>query len=535
MSSLAPVAPGPGLTSGELGNAELDHYTWRPLRVLSYYRLAVAAVLLLIFLGTYHTDRALAESPSLFLGTTLGYLIFGLLALALIWRRRPSYTPQVHLQVILDLLAFEVLIYASGSVGNGLGVLMVVALAGASLLLSTRTASFYASLAVVLLLGQQVWSHLLHGAPLVGYSQVGALGVGLLATAVAGSLLARRAQESQQLADRRRQDIDELRSLNTLIVQQLQAGVIVLDAAGGIRSINQSGWRLLGQPPQTIGLGLDRISRGLHKALNRWRSKADAEQEVSVAGHEVRVQFRPVGDGCIVFLEDLTALKGRVQQEKLASLGRLTASIAHEIRNPLSAIRHAAQLLEEVETLDEADRRLTEIVRNQSDRLNSVVNSVLQLSRRQQPDRQRLRLQPWLAWYVTELRRMDPGVGQIELAVEPPSLEIGFDPNHLQQVVGNLVSNARSHSGLAPSELVLRFQGLVDETGRPALEISDNGRGVSAEQAGQLFEPFFTTAAHGTGLGLYLCRELCELNLASLRHVATDTGACFRLSFDTAE
>ncbi|KAB7623797.1 sensor histidine kinase [Alkalilimnicola sp. S0819] len=510
-----------------------DTYSWRPLRILSYYRLAIALALLIVMLSTLGTAHGMATHPLLFGATTLIYLLLGIIALLLTIRRAPAAQLQVHAQIATDLVALVILIYATGSVGNGLGVLLVVAVAGASLLMPARSAAFYASVAIIALFLLQLWAHLRQGAPALGYTQVATLGVAMLVTALAGSLLARQGRENQALADARRVDLQELQNLNGLIVQQLQAGVVALDGQRRIRFLNQAAAQLLGCPVDTTGVELEYVSASLNHALNTWQRGRKPTSPLGARGRELHCDFRRLANGWLIFLGDSSTLKAQVQQAKLASLGRLTASIAHEIRNPLSAIRHAGQLLEEAEDLSDADRRLTEIIRKQSDRLNQVVDSVLQLSRRQRPEGQTLRLQLWLAWFATELRRSEQL--QISIHTEPKDLEIRFDPNHLQQIVGNLVGNARKHGGLDAQTLRIELTGLIDEHGLPALEVHDNGRGIRSEDAAQLFEPFFTTAAQGTGLGLYLCRELCELNHATLRHLPSERGARFRISFGTEE
>ena len=224
----------------------------------------------------------------------------------------------------------------------------------------------------------------------------------------------------------------------------------------------------------------------------------------------------------------------QTQQIKLASLGRLTASIAHEIRNPLGAIGHAAQLLEESEALTAADLRLTSIISEHTRRVNTVVENVLQLSRPGTSLPQHIRLHPWLDDFVDEFTHS--GLchrGQISYRVEPEDLEVYMDPNLLHQVVWNLCQNAASHGDVGVEPVFIRLLGGHSEASRiPYLDIIDTGPGVAAEIADQIFEPFFTTGGSGTGLGLYIAREICESNQAQLRlHPVPEGGSRFRITF----
>jgi len=303
--------------------------------------------------------------------------------------------------------------------------------------------------------------------------------------------------------------------------------------------MNSAAWDLLGRPPQTTGVPAETIEPHLTLALHQWQ-KGDRSHLEPIAlqhGHrEAMPQFQPLGpennDGTLVFLEDLVQMRARVQQEKLASLGRLTASIAHEIRNPLSAIVHAGQLLDEAEALSAGDRRLIEIINSQCGRLNGIIESILQLSRRQQAKRSRFFLDEWLDDFTAECRSQYPdGTAKINVA-HAEHAEVDFDKTHLLQIAGNLVANAVKHGRKDDTPVAIAFRtGRADDQ-RPYLDIKDNGRGIASADAAHLFEPFFTTASTGTGLGLYLCRELCESNQARMDYIDTGSGgACFRISF----
>jgi two-component system sensor histidine kinase PilS (NtrC family) len=239
----------------------------------------------------------------------------------------------------------------------------------------------------------------------------------------------------------------------------------------------------------------------------------------------------PHGD-ITLFLEDTGEIQQQAQQLKLAALGRLSASIAHEIRNPLGAISHAAQLLGESSDLDPADRRLTGIIHNHCQRMNGVIENVLEMSRRRLPSPVRLNLTEYLNDFADSYRETAGNVC-MELCVDSPDTEVRMDRRQLDQVLTNLVANAARHSCAHSGTPYVRIEGGVDpRTERPFVSVIDRGPGVSEAEAEKLFEPFYTTEASGTGLGLYISRELCEANQARLGCQAhTDGGSCFRITF----
>jgi two-component system sensor histidine kinase PilS (NtrC family) len=221
---------------------------------------------------------------------------------------------------------------------------------------------------------------------------------------------------------------------------------------------------------------------------------------------------------------------------KLASLGRLTASIAHEIRNPLGAISHASQLFRESPNLNVADKRLTEIITTNAARVNQVIENVLQLSRREPGKQVTIQLEPWLKKLIADLiRHQGFKEESIRLQIEPLTTEVFADPEQLRQLLSNLCNNAREHcdkKSLQPRIV----GGETKEYQHPILDVVDNGPGIAPEVAKQIFEPFFTTRNTGTGLGLYIAKELSETNRIRLEYIPGPTGgSCFRLHFENLQ
>ncbi len=235
----------------------------------------------------------------------------------------------------------------------------------------------------------------------------------------------------------------------------------------------------------------------------------------------------------LVFLEDTSVVAQQVQQSKLASLGRLSASIAHEIRNPVGAMSHAGQLLKESPVLGDDDRHLTDIIEKNAVRVSQIIDNVLQLSRKDTTRQERVELSPWLETFLAEFRAtLQLADERLSLEARVPGLEVQFDPSHLHQVLWNLCDNALKHgAGGGPVPVRLRV-GRIAATDRPFLEVTDRGAGIDPANAERIFEPFFTNGAGGTGLGLFIARELCQTNGALLAYEARpEGGSTFRIIF----
>ena len=257
-----------------------------------------------------------------------------------------------------------------------------------------------------------------------------------------------------------------------------------------------------------------------------------------IGDRELKPSRQLLGDyraaGVLLYLRDNQELIKEAQQIKLASLGTLTASIAHNIRNPLSAISHAGQLLAEAKGLSADDRHLLDIVRRNSGRIDEIVRSVLQLSRRNQVDPQLIELVAWLEELSDEFRESH-GLrdDHLRLELEPPPISVEVDPRHLHQMFANLCENALLHGGSPdrPAQVLVRA-GRGQGNDKAWIEVRDDGPGIDDETAREIFTPFFTTKTSGTGLGLYIARELCETNGIRLHYERIQPhGSCFRLVF----
>ena len=521
-----------------------DRHTWLPLWLLNLYRVILSGLFLSLFqLGPIPSMLG-RHDAKLFLVTSLSYFSVSILFSITIHRRQPGFETQAHVQVFTDIIALTLLMHASGGITSGLGLLLVAVIAGAGIVLTGRLAFLHAAFASVAVLGEQIYADFSSSFYTTAYTQAGILGTLFFATALLAHILARQARDSEALARQRSIDLANLEQLNDYVVRNVQSGVMVVDNNMRVRLINPSAWKLLGRPdiqPQQI---LTSHLPELGELLDIWK-KQPANTSYRLHQHdnatELLIRFEQIGEqqatGTILYIESSSEIAQRAQQMKLASLGRVTAGIAHEIRNPLGAISHAAQLLAESEHLDKGDKRMIEIIRNHSTRMNSIIESVLQLSRRDKSTPKNILLADWLHEFMDEFALIESLTEQqYSVQIDPVDTTIYFDPKHLHQLIWNLCRNAMEHGQSNSSEdFKLSLSGGFDrEQNQPFLDIQDNGPGIEGNRVDEIFEPFVTTQASGTGLGLYICRELCELNQARIEYVPVASGgSSFRIFFYT--
>lgn len=439
----------------------------------------------------------------------------------------------------LDISVAGLALLATQGMDGGVAMLLMINLASGGVLLAPRMAFVFASLAVIVGFIER-WAEIqLLGIEERSLLEVSVVGVGYLAVSGLMQLLRQEVRQRQKLVEERESDVESLSQLNDLIIRRMKSGVLVLDGQGRIQRINESAWHVLGNPSPTIK-DLAVISPELLRRLEQWRSsgKSDfapaalVERSIEVIPRFVAVP-QSAQRSVIVFLEDTTMATRQAEQLTLSSLGRLSASIAHEVRNPLAAISHAAQLLAESE-LPESDLRLLEIIRSQCLRMNAIVENILQLSRRERSKPELLQLNRWVSSFVEEFRNVQPlGGDELRAIIPEGGISVVFDSDQLQQVAWNLAKNALRHGRMpdqaARVSIVARR---LPESGQPVLEVVDRGPGIPEKLRPHVFDPFFTTNEHGTGLGLYIARQLCEANQATLELVSVaGGGACFRVAF----
>jgi two-component system sensor histidine kinase PilS (NtrC family) len=498
---------------------------WRVLITLNAFRLLISTTLLLLFAIGSDPHFFGDSKPTLFAGTVAGYLVFAILSAVSL---RQQWVPRVALavtQLLVDIVAIVILMHASGGISSGLGGLLIIFIGAASLVIPVIVSATLAAIATFFILGEQIYTQLSDLNTMANYPAAGILSGVIFALALATQPLARRIRASEALARQFGVDLKNLSELNEYIVQHLRESIVVVDTSDAIRLINSSAMQLLGVEAAPPGTPLGDVT-----ALT-----------LITKGDNVRItaHLAPLGkDGqrrgpILVFLEDVSQLNERVQQSKLASLGRLSASIAHEIRNPVGAMSHAAQLLGESSGLTDDDIRLTEIIQSHSSRVSHIIDNVLQLSRRESSRPERLALKDWLKDFASEFERtLELQEGELTVGDLPQDLEGRMDRSHLRQVLWNLCDNAVKYASETGGIMVEINGGRLTGQGRPYIDVLDCGLGVDQATADKIFEPFFTARSGGTGLGLYISRELCELNRATLLYLdRPGGGSIFRIVF----
>ena len=515
---------------------------WNLLRLYHVYRLTLAGALLVALVLEYGHVHLGEYQPELFRWLTGTYLLIAVITNLSSYFQWPDLPVQTSLFVALDIFILLGLIWTSGGLEGGFGILLLIPVLIPYLGNPGHVSLSFASLTGLALISIQIYLQSQGVIENSGIMHGGLIALFILLVSWASNRWICKASAMASLAQRRGVDLANLSQLNQSILDRLESGILVVEESGVIRHMNQGAWDMLGQPGNWRSKPLQQFAPELDQHLQHWLHQVSPRIASFDVRHqnttEVRARFSQLGTqarkATLINLEDTTEQREKLQSVKLASLGQLTASIAHEIRNPLGAISHAAQLLGESQNLDKADTRLLQIIQSNARRMNLTIESVLNLSRKKTPNRERLALKLWLHEFRKDFVLQNKlREEQVTLFIDPADTVVEFDPAHLHQIVWNLCRNALKYAHEDPRRLQLDIQG-----GNPThtrdimLNIIDNGRGMTGEQRQRLFEPFFTTSTQGTGLGLFMSRELALTNGASLEYLALPTGgSCFRLVF----
>jgi two-component system sensor histidine kinase PilS (NtrC family) len=530
---------------------------WRTLQTFCATRIVIALVLL-AYVGFNQIKDAQAQADwricFVYLLSAVGFA-----ALGAYWRRRFMW--QLLAQITVDLCAISLLYVLAGGARSGLAILYLFPLAGAAILAPMVLALFFVSLVTLLLLAESGYQ-LLQSIPLASPSQAGLYGAAFFGAIILVNRLAARLIKEEDLAAQRGRDLRLQEAINRLVIADMTDGILVVGVNGQIIAGNPAAERMLGLPltSEKIEPRLSEIAAlaPIADAFNDWRSGGDGalpayvmikpDQVLSsafvgpVAGKIVlhfKLRFASVqmpdlaDERTVIFLQDVSEIENRAQQLKLASMGRLTASIAHEVRNPLSAIAHAASLL--AEDLSQGPQsRLVRIIGDNAVRLDRMIEDIMKLSRKAQPHGEPVLLEPWLSEFLAEFRevhKLDPDMIR---AGDMAQYQVRFDPMHLREVLVNLLTNALRYASGRPASI--RLHALAPQPGRLELHVQDDGAPMSPEVRAHLFEPFYTTSSRGTGLGLYVARELCLNNGAMLDYeyrdgLGVEPGGRFVITF----
>ena len=527
----------PAAPSGDLA--------WRVVGLANLYRLLLPPVLFALYLFTRPTPTVGGTNPQLFVLVCVVYWALGALFAFGGRGHWPSRRVLVLAHTLLDTAAVAALLYCSGGGASGLGILLVIPVGAMALLAEGRGAFANAAIAALGILLQQIASVALGTAPSSDYPLAGMQGAVVFLVALMAWPVSTRLRESEALVRRAVLDLANLAQVSQYIVQHLRESILVVDPDDYIRLINESAAQVLGEADAVPGALLGEVCPRLLYLLSTWRANdvldpgADAQTLLAADGARlIRPHFAPLGDSnpspVIVFLEDTGEIAAKVQQTKLAALGRLSASIAHEIRNPVGAMSHAAQLLAESPGLSGEDRRLTQIMQANSSRVSGIIDNILQLSRREAPKPQELTLAAWTARFRDEFcATLELPRTQLQIDAASGDVPVRIDGSQLHQITWNLCQNAVMHAlpTATAAGIQLRY-GRLGGVGRPYLQVADRGPGIATADAERIFEPFFTRAQRGTGLGLFLARELAAANGATLLYEAREGGgSVFRVVF----
>ena len=395
----------------------------------------------------------------------------------------------------------------------------------------------------LLLLGEATWHSVLEpGDNSLRFVQAALTGTGLFVVALLAHQLAVRLAREELLATRGRNTARMHAQVNDLVIETLTEGVLVIDADGRVHSANPAADEILGQGLADLALPFALSAHLAWHPLGALARKTFARrlpqsEEIPVAQRsgpprEIRVRTRltPAGDGrmeslCVMFLQDLRELEARIRTEKLAAMGRMSAAVAHEIRNPLAAIAQASALLSE-DLTDPAQQRLAAMVEQNAQRLARTVDDVLDVARvRQQrmlPLDERLALDQTVRSLAEEWVRQTQRQGVL-LVLGAPNLDVRFEAEHLRRILVNLLDNAARYAGEREGSIQVSTDATANS--RPTLQVWSDGAPLEVAVRRHLFEPFFSSESRSSGLGLFICRELCERHGASIGYERRPLGA----------
>jgi len=537
--------------SGQQALTPASHASfWRSLQTLNLTRIVIALVLLAYM--SLDLRGARVGLPPMYAETCIAYLLVAVLFAAVTTYRRRRFLVQLGTQIAFDIAAISLLYIAAGGPRSGMGILYMFPLAAAAVLAPLLLALFSAALATLVVLTDSVYRILLddHDAGIV---QAGLYGAAFMVLALVVNRMAARLIGQEELAARHGADLKSQQAINRIVIADVGDGILVVGRDGRVFTSNPAARRMLGLEGGESLLLSDvaalaplalAFANWLQAPAGRetafvsvkpydddgaaWRGRRDAPAHLKLRFAQVDAPAAPGAaldaslDRCVIFMHDVSAIENQAQQLKLASMGRLTASIAHEVRNPLSAIGHATALLAE-DMHGKAEQRLLKIVGDNVARVNRMVEDILQLSRKVQPNGQPVQLDVFLAELKTEFEETHALGADVVWIGATGASEVRFDALHLREVVVNLLTNSTRYASKTPGSI--RLFALPNGAGHMELHVQDDGPGITADVRAHLFEPFYTTSSKGTGLGLYLARELCLNNQAMLDYEYRFDGA----------
>ena len=520
--------------------ANLESAPGRELYFFSLYRVLEAGILAGLLFSPLSEMLGQPRAPMLGTAVAVGYLLFATIML-LLGRKERWLVPLALVGVCVDIVVAVLITYALPEATAGIAMLLLFNVAAAALLLPFRLAVGIAVLAAVAMSLEFLVGVFGFSSSERPVAEVIMFAVTYLAVGYLAAQTGQRARSSQALAEQRGVEVANLFEVNELIIRRMRTGVLVVDAENRVKLANEAASLLIGDGSEgqndSRGVHLPQVAPELARRLDRWRNGWQNDEtplQLSPDQPEVQPRFARLLAGSelsLVFLDDASVVSRRAESLTLTALGRFSASLAHEIRNPLAAINYAVQLLEESRSIIDGDRRLLQIIHQQCQRTNGIVESVLGLARRERAKPEHVDLNTYVRRFVDEYQQsMSIETDSLETVIGSKAVPALVDLRHLQQVITVLVQNALNYGRLPGESARVRIRVFQVEN-RPMIDVLDRGPGIPEAVAAQLVRPFYTTSEHGTGLGLYIARELCRANQASLEYVAVPGGgSCFRIT-----
>lgn len=517
---------------------------WKSLQLYAVYRFILAATLVILSFQykfnplLYQLENSLAYGDAVFLTKICWfYLAFAIITLGLSLTQLTSHRIQTHVTLSCDIVFLIIIMHASGGILSGMGLLLIIVAAAYSILSPGKLSYFVAAIISLGLFAELLYSLGPVENLYVTLNQTGLLGLTIFATSVITNFLSQRAYKNQSIIVTQAKQLANSYQLNAVIIDLMQQGVVVLDSDDNIQMINKAAFRLLQLTNKTKPNQLQQLPQTFQHCVYAWGLHKEnlSPVQINPMAPKVRLEFQCLGEqsdlDLIVFLYDVQAETRKAQDLKLSSLGHLTANIAHELRNPLGAASHAAQLLMESEHLKEEELTLAKMIQNHCERMNQVIKNVLSISC-QKTNLVRINLNQWLSENIPHIKFSQYPDAFINFKPSKTIEPIEVDPSQLMQIIVNLCENGLRYSlkktGKAQITLQTHFS---DKTKQISLDIIDQGDGIAPEQQEFIFEPFFTTEKQGTGLGLYLAKELSHINGADLDYQKSHIGSQFRITF----
>jgi two-component system sensor histidine kinase PilS (NtrC family) len=512
---------------------------WRSLFYLNLYRMLLAVFFVTASIASFSVGSLGSRHPELFAYASFIYAFLSLAFAFSIHNGWPRYITQCRLQILADIVIIIVLYHASAGRGAGLEILLFISVSASGILLGGRAALITASAATILLILEHFYVIATSQRTLGGFTTLGFIGSGLFVTAFIIYNLSLMLRKTEVEIAQQNINIQKLSHINDLIVDQLHSGVIVVDQSLQVVLINDSGRNLLDIPDSVqLPQPLNKLLQDTKLDLNIEKENIDEnESKIKLkSGKTLLAHYKPLGDsfenGYVILLDDYSQIEQDKKNEKFMAMGRLSASIAHEIRNPLGAISHAGQLLAESPSIIKSDSRLVEIIESQSQRINQIIKTILELGQTNEQQLQKIPLYDWLQRiidnFIIERNLSDSSI----LLNGNKSISACGDPEQLQHVILNLLSNAQRYANTDINPFVV----ITIDDNEPgammsSISISDNGPGISENIQDKIFEPFFTTSSTGNGLGLYIARKICLSNHGYLDYIYNKEGdGFFRLT-----